>query len=269
MDFNVLVEELASRVAASLAQAQNSEAEKTHTEASACSCGTVSNPAGKPALLLLPQEQTPGGLEDPGKTNLDKSRLKEKYHLLCAVQASYQVNLHEVEAVILYGLNNEALGKVASGIYDSPYTSLLSQAILSGKKIYILRSQIELFQYEKTAPVAYFSMMREKLTLLERSGLIVCGDGKLEDTVMNEALAMTHLPQKPVAVQAACNMQVVADTAVQISGTVILEKRLVTEQDMAAVCTTGVTTVQVSAKAIVTALARDYAQNKKVAIIQQ
>lgn len=85
------------------------------------------------------------------------------------------------EVVILYCLSNEVLGKLASGIYDTPYTQLASQAILSGKKVYVPMERIELYRYATTAPAPYYAMLQEKLALLEESGVVICPQEELED----------------------------------------------------------------------------------------
>lgn len=262
MDYDQLVDILATRVAASLAAAKQPQ----ETAMTCCiknpdgSCALENDPT-KPILLLLTQEHDAGPMADPRTTNLDKHKLREVYRLQCALQNKYEVDLAAVDTIILYGLSNQDLGKIANGIADTPYTRLATQAILMGKKIFILHSQIELFRYKGIAPMAYYQMMTEKLALLEKSGMTICDDGKLEDSILQSTVKTGNYTKKA---EPAIEQQ-----SSENGATLQLDKRVITEQDLSRMAMTGVAQLRIGAGAIVTDLAKDFLAARNIIIVRQ
>ncbi|MEM1485476.1 hypothetical protein V6615_11445 [Oscillospiraceae bacterium PP1C4] len=233
MDFNTLVEEIVARVTKQVEQAE-----------SACSV-----PDARPKLLILNRSH-----QDCCHRMLESKRLGEKYQTVCALLNEYSCDLNDFEAVLLYGLNNEALSKIAAGICDTPYTSLAVQAILMGKKIYAVRDDVELFDYEQTAPAAYYSMMLEKVTLLEQSGVVLVSSDMLEDAMLGETVGCTECKTAP------CKKPV---KEIHIS------KKVITEKDVIAAYADGATVLRVGSKSIITDLARDYAHERRIEIARE
>lgn len=219
----------------------------------------VSAPFGRPVLLLLPQEKNPAGMRAPEEAQLDKELLAEKFDLLCARTIDYNPDWSHIDGVIAFGLTVESLGKIASGIMDDCYTKAMCQAILRGKPVYILRSQIELFQYEKSAPDAYLKKLQEHLTLLEESGLTAGEDGGLE------AIIMHGNPEKVSKARPSPSLPEHMDSGNQWG----LTKHLVIESDLAEASRAGVKQITIAARAILTDLARDFAQGHNITIIRE
>lgn len=65
---------------------------------------------------------------------LECRELGEYYRTECALMKNYECDMADYEAVIAYTLTNEALGKIANGIFDDGYTKLFGEAILSGRR---------------------------------------------------------------------------------------------------------------------------------------
>ena len=61
---------------------------------------------------------------------------------------------------------NEALGKIANGIFDTDYTRRFGTALLLGKRIFIAEEEVELYRYKDTAPAGYYSRLEENLKFL-------------------------------------------------------------------------------------------------------
>ena len=252
MDFDAMVEELANRVIAAMA-----EIEAEQKPAEACSttgfCYADTPESKKPILIGLTQDSA---LPPCRFTLLESARVKEKYRIQCAQKCDYDVDIASCEAVVLHDLTNESLAKIASGICDAAFTKLVSQALLLGKTVYLLQDQIELYNYRQTAAKVYYKMFREKLGLLEQSGLIICCPDKIEDILVNG---------QPT--EATCPASEVKKTAVE--KTVTLEKHLISERDVVTACQSGANRIIVGAKAIVTDLAKEYAQNHAVALVRE
>lgn len=265
MDFDALVEELANRV--KIALAEREAAQKADQQPTACSttgfCYADTPESQKPVLLGLTQDSP---LPPCRFTLLESARVKEKYRIKCAQKCNYDVDLAQCEAVVLHDLTNESLAKIASGICDTPYTRLVSQALLMGKTVYLLQDQIELYNYRQTAAKVYYKMFREKLGMLEQSGLLICCPDKIEDILVNgvpeaPTCKRDDQPEEKPA-EATPNATETAPKAAD--RTVNLDKHLITERDVIEACGTGANRIIVGARAIVTDLAKEYALNHAI-----
>lgn len=224
----------------------------------ACDSSRPSGTPNRPALLLLPQGNQPPGMPKPEESGLDKELLEREFDLLCAKKIAYHPDWNQIEGVVAFGLTIEAMGKIAAGVVDDCYTRAMSQAILRGKPVYILRSQVELFQYEKSAPGAYYKKLQEHLTLLERSGLTVLNRGLLEAFILRQKTGKAPEEDRPPQAPA-------QDTDGEPC---IIAKHLVAERDIAEAKNAGMKQVTITAKAILTDLARDFARNHNITIIR-
>lgn len=253
MDFDALVNEIVARVAAKLEDNEST----TNT--------VVSD--DKPRLLILTQQHG-----DFCHTMLESARLGEYYRTECALLQDYDCDPASYEAVILFGLTNEALGKLAGGVCDTPFTTLAQKLILAGKKIFVPAEEIELFQYEQTAPPAYYAMMESKLTFLKSAGFTICPKAQLEAAILGSesttatAAAPSGTASAPMAPAPVPVPVVETASATPVEATV--SKRVVSEKDMIAACRPGVTVLRVQHNAIITDLARDYAKMRRIEIIR-
>ena len=133
----------------------------------------------RPGLLILTQEH-----RETCHRFYDSAPLAEHYCIDCALLKDYEVNMDDFEVVLMFGLTNEVLGKLAAGIYDTPYTRLAAQAILTGKRIVVPQEEVELYKYAATAPAPYYAMLQQKLALLTDSGVCVVKADDVEACVL-------------------------------------------------------------------------------------
>ena len=256
MDFDALVSAIVSRVA-----------EKIEQE----SCA-------KPKLLILTQEHG-----DVCHAMLESPRICAQYQTECALMNDYQVKMEDYEGVLLFNLTTDAMVRIATGVCGTPYTDLVSKALLLGKPVWLPHEQVELFQYEATAAPMYYGMLRKRLTLLEQSGVILCAQDELEDKVLAGS------PERPATpIQETCETcgacaeaeapVVAAEPAVKaeepapveetVRKELTLNKRVITERDITEAATSGVTVIRVGKRAILTDLAKEYAHNQKLEIVR-
>ena len=133
-----LLNEIVARVAAKLAEAEGGEA-----------APAAADRDDREGLLLLSQE-----MNDTCRAMLKCEKLKARFRVDCASLQSEPAELDSYGVVVLTGLTNEALAKLALGLCDTPYTRLAAQAILAGKRVYIPTEEVELYRYASTAPAA-------------------------------------------------------------------------------------------------------------------
>lgn len=243
MEQKDLIEEIVARVAAKMAEFDG------HT-----SVPEVSVSDNRPGLLILTQDHG-----DVCHSIFDSGRLGQRYKIGCALLQDYEINMDDYQVVVLFGLTNEALGKLASGIYDTPYTKLAAQAILTGKRIYVPVEQVELYRYAKTAPKAYYAMLQEKLALLTASGLVISKMDDLENCILDEQC-------KPC-----CEEPTVQTTqsVAKAQKEYRLMKRVITERDIAEACTAKANCIHIPTNSIVTDLAKDYARSRDISLIRE
>jgi ethanolamine utilization protein len=261
MDFDALVAAIVSRVAEKLEQ-ENCD---------------------KPKLLILTQEHG-----DVCHTMLESPRIGAHYRTECALLSDYQVRMEDYAGILLFNLTNDALVRIATGVCGTPYTELVSKALLLGKPVWLPHEQVELFKYEATAAPMYYGMLRKRLTLLEQSGVVLCAQDELEDKVLAGCPAPAASPiQETCGTCNACEAckpvepvaEPVAEPAEPLSGAanvmaqpvrkeLTLGKRVITERDITEAVTNGVTVVHVGARAILTDLAKEYAHNQKLEIVR-
>lgn len=238
MDFNTLVDAIASKV---LAQVELTErAEKSFISSAA--------KANCQKLLVLTQNHGICCHEI-----LESKRLAEKFAAECALEKNYNCDINDYDVLVVFNLNNEALSKISAGICDNAYVSLAVQAILAGKKIYIVREDVELFDYKNTAPTPYYNMMLQKIKLLEDSGVMFCSASSIVDTILGHAAKYGNAP----------------DCAIYEKEQTQLKKKVITEKDVTALHAKGITVLNVGVKSILTDLAKDYAHERGITIVRE
>lgn len=244
MDQSMLIDEILARVAAKLAAAEDAP-------------GTGEDPAGepsaeKPGLLVLCQTEDQCCCQ-----MLSSCALKERFNITCVCRPEETVDLSAQSCVVLCQLTNDVLSKLALGICDTPYTRLASQAILMGKRVYVLTEQVELYRYATTAPAPYYAALEAHLNLLTASGVVICSQSNLELALTGDAAPAAKQPEcpAPAPAPAPCGG---AEKVLE------LNKRVLTEKDVSNAAADKVTCIRLPAKCILTALAKDCAKDRGI-----
>ncbi|MEG2096553.1 MAG: hypothetical protein RRY65_00145 [Pseudoflavonifractor sp.] len=238
MDMSTLIDELVARVSAKVAEVERGEG-------APCTCS-----GEKPGLLILTADHG-----DTCHAMLESPKLCARYRTDCALRSDYHVELADFDAVILFGLTNEVLGKLASGVCDTPQTRLAAQALLMGKKLFVPTEEVELYRYASTAPAPYYGMMQQKLDLLTASGMVICSQSNLEDVILGGTpAAPCACSAVPQAARPACEVRV--------------NKRVLTERDISDARAGEATIIHVGPKTIITDLAKDCARARDIQILR-
>ena len=246
---NDLAQQLAD-VAAKLAEAEGGEA-----------APAAADRDDREGLLLLSQE-----MNDTCRAMLKCEKLKARFRVDCASLQSEPAELDSYGVVVLTGLTNEALAKLALGLCDTPYTRLAAQAILTGKRVYVPTEEVELYRYASTAPAAYYAMMKERLDLLLTSGVVVCSKHNLEGLLLGGAACEAAPAEAPAAAEPSAPAPM---SAAREEKLVHVTKRVLTERDIRDAAAEKVTCIHVPAKCILTALAKDCAKEHGIRLVQE
>ena len=205
----------------------------------------------RPGLLILTQEH-----RETCHRFYDSAILAEHYAIDCALLKDYEVNMDDYEVVLMFGLTIEALGKLAAGIYDTPYTRLAAQAILTGKRIVVPQEEVELFRYAETAPAPYYAMLQQKLALLTDSGVCVVKADDVESCVVS-GKAPKPCPCAAEPAREDCRKEF------------RLNKRVITERDISEAAAAKAACVYIPCRSIVTDLAKEYAKARDISLIRE
>lgn len=205
----------------------------------------------RPGLLVLTQQHG-----ESCHLFFDSQRLNAHYRIACALQKDDQVDLNDYEVVIMMNLTVEVLGKLAAGIYDTPYTKAAAQAILMGKRIFVPVEEVELFRYAATAPAPYYAMLQQKLNLLQEAGVAVCKLEDVEGCILDERACQ-------------CQVRAAAPCRTEEEKEYRLSKRVITERDLADACAAKASRVCIPARSIVTDLAKEFAKERDIRLIRE
>lgn len=234
MSYDDLVNEIVKRVGAKLEEAERAEA----------------GASAKPRLLLL--AQTDGPLL---RKVAASEELSSKWQLLTSLGERYIDDLSSCQAVVLFNMDNPALAKIAEGAWDTPYTDAVVRAILLGKKLFLAKEEVDLYNYIETAPQPYYEMLLKKLELLQKSNVVLCPADQLIATVNGAPTA-----QATACVSGSC----AAKPKLQLT----LDKHVITERDLRASRENGAGSLRIPARSVVTDLAREYASSAGIELIR-
>lgn len=241
MDRNDLVELVLARVAAKLAEAENSTPV----------CPAPAPDDGRPGLLVLTQEHG-----DTCHPVLEDARLGEKFRQECALLHAYQVEPDRFDVVVLFGLDNDALCQLACGVCLTPYARLAQTALLTGKRVFVPAEQVEALHPDSRMPAPYAAMLREKLDFLVACGLKICPYEGLIPAILEEG-APCPMPEAPKSAPAPAEEKELR-----------LEKRVITERDVSAAAADKVTLIHIGERCILTALATEYARSRGIRLVR-
>ncbi|HIX28460.1 MAG TPA: hypothetical protein H9858_02035 [Candidatus Blautia stercoravium] len=225
-----------------------------------------------PSILVLTEEHGTICHE-----TLENTELGRYYHMECALLADYQCCVKDCEAVVLYTLSNEALGKVTHGIFDNGFTRLLGQAILEGKKIYAAEEGIELCRYRNTAPKAFYGCLETNLQLLKDSGLVIAPHEQIPDLILHGTATETagsgetaeYCPKETEKMPECSHTEpgrCTAEDSTEELREAVLDKKIITEKDMISLGNQRIKQVIIREKSILSDLAKEYAAKHKIII---
>lgn len=166
-----------------------------------------------------------------------------------ALEMSYRVNINNYDFFLLNGLSNQALFKIVNISDNDNYTHVISEIILSGKKIYVLKETVSLFNYKSTAPSAYYKNLYKNIEILKNSGI--------EFVSLDEFYKLVNAKQKIIN----SNYEKVTLS----ESNKLNSNKLITLKDVEGLKNTS---VQIPKNCIITDLAKDYVKEFNVTLLK-
>ena len=176
----------------------------------------------------------------------------------CALAQNYEVNVDDFDSIVLYNMTNSNLFKIANGCTDNKFLALAAEAILKGKRVLMVKEDVEILKYEGTKATALYNNIYKNLQILLDSGVelvaaddvqsAICGGAEVPAPVKEEVKA-----EKAEAAPAA------TPKAASDDSVLVLTKRVITERDIKEAAAKHYKRVQLPEKPVITYLAKDTA----------
>lgn len=178
----------------------------------------------------------------------------------CALAQNYEVNVDDFDSIVLYNMTNSNLFKIANGCTDNKFLALAAEAILKGKRVIMVKEEVEILKYEETAPKALYNNIYKNLQILLDSGVELVAAGDVKDAICEGADAPAEPAREEVkAVEAASAPVAAAPKAESDDSVLVLTKRVITERDIREAAAKHYKKVQLPEKPVITYLAKDTA----------
>ena len=178
----------------------------------------------------------------------------------CALAQNYEVNVDDFDSIVLYNMTNSNLFKIANGCTDNKFLALAAEAILKGKRVIMVKEEVEILKYEETAPKALYNNIYKNLQILLDSGVKLVSAEDVKDVICEGADAPAEPSREEVkAVEAASAPVAAAPKAESDDSVLVLTKRVITERDIREAAAKHYKKVQLPEKPVITYLAKDTA----------
>ena len=178
----------------------------------------------------------------------------------CALAQNYEVNVDDFDSIVLYNMTNSNLFKIANGCTDNKFLALAAEAILKGKRVIMVKEEVEILKYEETAPKALYNNIYKNLQILLDSGVKLVSAEDVKGVICEGADAPAEPAREEVkAVEAASAPVAAAPKAESDDSVLVLTKRVITERDIREAAAKHYKKVQLPEKPVITYLAKDTA----------
>ncbi|MEG2183807.1 MAG: hypothetical protein RRY12_03945 [Cloacibacillus sp.] len=192
--------------------------------------------------------------------------LLERFEVESSLSKHYVDDIESCSTVVLFSMGVSDLAKIADACWDDAYTDTAVRAILLGKKVFIVKETVELFDYLSTAPRAYYEMLLGKLELLQRAGAAVLPYAQMLPALLGEE-GFPKWQSCPTC-QTSAAEAAPAEKIRKAEKELTLDKRVITEKDAAGARAAGASRLLIPLRAIVTDLAKEYAQSQGIVFVR-
>lgn len=198
-------------------------------------------------------------LQQETKVNLHKKKvvlignhLEQSYK---SIEEMYEVlpysrDIRDFDSVIICEMNISRLSRLALGCSEGAEEEFILKALLEGKKIYMLEESIEYRKYKRTSYKALYNLYSDYEDKLKHYGIKTIyhiADILLKEDQINRALV----------IESEINNSKKID---------FTHKKLLLETDLMRTAISGLSTIVVNKKCIVTPLAEDFIRTHKLKI---
>lgn len=176
----------------------------------------------------------------------------------CALAQNYEVSVDDYDSIVLYDMTNSNLFKIANGCTDNKFLALAAEAILKGKRVLMVKEDVEILKYEGTKATALYNNIYKNLQILLDSGVELVAADDVQAAISDGAAAPAPVKEEVKAEKAEA-APVETPKAASDDSVLVLTKRVVTERDIKEAAAKHYKKVQLPEKPVITYLAKDTA----------
>lgn len=182
----------------------------------------------------------------------------ERCKVSCALAQNYEVSVDDYDSIVLYDMTNSNLFKIANGCTDNKFLALAAEAILKGKRVLMVKEDVEILKYEGSKATALYNNIYKNLQILLDSGVELVASDDVEAAI--GGAAETPAPAKEeVKAEKAEAATAKTPKAASEDSVLVLTKRVITERDIKEAAAKHYKKVQLPEKPVITYLAKDTA----------
>lgn len=155
------------------------------------------------------------------------------------------IDINVYDAILLGSISHQELVHISMGLANNPVSSLVIEAILAGKKIFILKEGITYQRYEDTSNTNFYNMLKGYEEQLKTFGIEWIYANEIVERIENtEAIDEEKMTEEYV-----------------------VQVKIITESIAKQYHIKGCHRLVINKHTIVTPLARDYLRDKKIMMI--
>lgn len=180
----------------------------------------------------------------------------------CALSQNYEVNLDDYDSIVLFDMTNSNLFKIANGCTDNKFLALAAEAILKGKRVLMVKDDVEILKYEGTKAKALYNNIYKNLQILLDSGVELVAYDDINNAICDGVVVEEEPAKEPE--------KAATETAKKENSgdsVLVIEKRVITERDIRAAAAQHYTKIQLPEKPVITYLAKDTAFDLGIELI--
>ena len=176
----------------------------------------------------------------------------------CALAQNYEVSVDDYDSIVLFNMTNSNLFKIANGCTDNKFLALAAEAILKGKRVLMVKEDVEILKYEGTKATALYKTIYKNLQILLDSGVELVAADDVKNAIC-DGVEMPAPVKEEVKAEKAEAAPAAAPKAVSDDSVLVLTKRVVTERDVKDAFAKHYKKIQLPEKPVITYLAKDTA----------
>ena len=176
----------------------------------------------------------------------------------CALAQNYEVSVDDYDSIVLFNMTNSNLFKIANGCTDNKFLALAAEAILKGKRVLMVKEDVEILKSEGTKATALYNNIYKNLQILLDSGVELVAADDVKNAICDGVEAPAPVKEEVKAEKAEA-APAAAPKAVSDDSVLVLTKRVVTERDVKDAFAKHYKKIQLPEKPVITYLAKDTA----------
>lgn len=172
-------------------------------------------------------------------------------------EAIKNVNINEYKHIVISHFNNKEFVNISLGICSNSREDLIIKSVMLGKKIHFIEEGIEYKKYSDTCNSNLYKLYNDYECKIKSYGISVIKEEDLLDSLMNNL----NNVEKIMNFNSNSISEEISMTNEEIY---INDKKLISENDLRKLYRTGIKTINITKKCVITPLAQDFIRINRI-----